>query len=54
MSEILCKTCAAWVDCKDKGFCLCENLFTYTARTKCSDYVKGTPITEEELDEGEV
>ena len=48
--EILCKTCICWVDCKDRGFCLCEKLFTYTAKTECADYVNGTPCTEKEFD----
>lgn len=48
--EILCKTCICWVDCGAKGFCLCEDLFTYTAKTECDDYVNGEPSTEREFD----
>lgn len=52
---ILCTTCAAWVDCGKKdgkpyGFCLCQDLFTYTAETKCADYVNGTAMTEKEFE----
>lgn len=32
-------------------FCLTEPLFTYTARTHCSDFIDGTPVTEKEFDE---
>ena len=50
--EILCKSCIKWVDCsidnEPHGFCLLEDLFTYTERTSCNDYVKGEPFTEEE------
>ena len=55
---ILCKSCIYWVDCGEKenkpyGFCLAEDLFTYTARKHCNDYTKGTPITEEEFENAE-
>lgn len=54
MKEILCKTCAHWVDCtkggKADGFCLNEPLFTHTARTRCPDYTRGTPMTEDEYE----
>ena len=56
MSEILCKKCNKWVDCssdknKDLGFCLNEDLFTYTAKDKCSDYSVGKTITEQEYEQ---
>ena len=35
------------------GFCLEEDLFTYTEKTICGDYTKGKPMTEEEWDECE-
>ena len=52
--EVLCKTCVRWVDCGKKdgeqyGFCVLEPLYTYTAYTRCSDYLKGTPLKEKEL-----
>lgn len=54
-SEILCLTCAAWVDCgerenKPRGFCLTRDLFTYTAEIRCNDYIKGNPVTEKEFE----
>ena len=53
--EIVCKKCACWVDCtkngETKGFCLQENLFTYTAKTSCQDYIEGTPMTEQEYED---
>ncbi len=53
---MLCKTCNFWVDCgkknrKPHGFCLCEDLFTYTAKQKCVNYAKGTPMTAEKWEE---
>lgn len=50
--KILCTTCCAWVDCGEKdgkpyGFCLCQKLFTYTAKTACIDYMNDTVATEE-------
>lgn len=56
-TDILCETCSKWVKCKaDKkakvnehyGFCLWQDLFTYTNNKKCSDYCKGNPMTEQE------
>ena len=54
-SEILCLTCAAWVDCGERekkpwGFCLARDLFTYTAETRCTEYSEGKPITEDEFE----
>lgn len=54
-NEVLCKKCVAWVDCGEKenksyGFCLQEPLFTYTARTECSDHIEGTPSTEQDYE----
>ncbi|MBO7715810.1 MAG: hypothetical protein J6S85_19765 [Methanobrevibacter sp.] len=49
----ICKTCSCWVDCKDKGFCLCEDLFTYTEKSSCKMYEEGTPITEEEYEKAQ-
>lgn len=49
--EILCKTCICAVLCKDKQFCLNEELFTYTAKTSCQDYIQGTPMTEQEYED---
>ena len=49
--EILCKTCICAITCKDKQFCLCEPLFTYTERSECKDYIKGIPSTEEEWED---
>lgn len=53
--KILCKTCNHWCDCgvkdgKPHGFCFMEDLFTYTWRSKCSNYVSGDPVTEEEFE----
>ena len=52
--EILCKTCFYWVDCSKKekthGFCLMCDLFTYTKKTKCRDYINGKPMTEKEFE----
>ena len=50
---VLCKSCIKWVDCSKNnnlpmGFCLCEDLFTYTEKLQCHEYVKGTPYTEAE------
>lgn len=53
--EIVCTKCSCWVDCsrgeETYGFCLTEPLFTYTAKTRCSDFIDGTPLTEKEFDE---
>ena len=51
--KILCKTCVNWVDCKTKGFCLLEDLFTYTKKRRCIDYEKGEPVTEQEYEEAQ-
>lgn len=54
---ILCEKCSKWVKCKADekakvnehyGFCLCQDLFTYTQNKKCCDFCKGEPMTEEE------
>ena len=59
---ILCETCSYWVKCRltDKaavkgawGFCVREELFTYTQRDKCKDYQKGEPITSEEWEDSQ-
>ena len=55
MSDVLCKTCSKWVDCKNDdnvslGFCLSEELFTFTERESCENYSEGKPMTEEEFD----
>lgn len=54
--KIVCKKCSCWVDCtKDKnkpyGFCLMEDLFTYTEKTKCEKFIDGTPVTEKDFDD---
>jgi hypothetical protein len=56
MQEIICSKCSSWVDCGIKygeryGFCLLQDLFTYTARTDCVDFTEGKPLTEKEYDE---
>jgi hypothetical protein len=48
----ICKTCIRWVDCKNKGYCVLEPLYTYTKKENCSDYVQGEPMKENE--EGQV
>lgn len=55
MKEILCESCSYWVDCgmedgKPYGFCLAQDLFTYTAETSCGEYSEGKPLTEEEFE----
>ncbi len=55
MNKILCKKCTSWVDCGEKenlpfGFCLKKDLFSYTAETKCSMYLEGTPMSEQEFE----
>ena len=54
MKDILCMTCCKYVLCKnfETSFCTSEDLFTHTEKEECSDYCKGTPITEEEYDRG--
>ena len=57
-TDILCESCSKWIRCKaDKkskvnekhyGFCLWQDFFTYTSETKCLDYCKGEPMTEQE------
>ena len=37
-------------DGKPYGFCLAQDLFTYTAETSCGEYSEGKPLTEEEFD----
>lgn len=53
--KILCKTCIFWVDCtkdnKPKGFCLLEDLFTYTDKEVCENYTEGKPVTEAEYED---
>lgn len=58
MKEVLCKSCLCWIDCDPKGrkgkpygFCLCRDLFSYTAETECKDYVNGTPSTDKEWED---
>lgn len=56
--ETLCEKCIVWVDCGKKGgephgFCLYEDLFTYTARKQCNDYVEGKPATEEQWEQAQ-
>lgn len=53
--DVLCETCNFWVDCtrednKPHGFCICRDLFTYTYETRCKDYAKGTPISEDDFE----
>lgn len=48
----ICKTCIRWVDCKNKGYCVLEPLYTYTKKENCSDYVQGKPMKENE--EGQI
>ena len=53
--DILCKFCAHWVDCGEKGgepwgFCVFRDLYTYTAYTRCGDYDRGEPMTEAEFE----
>lgn len=58
-SECKCCHCSNWVNCKwfngkPYGFCLTEDLFTYTCKfvdEDCSNFEEGTPITEEEWEE---
>ena len=55
MKEILCESCSHWIDCGTKdnkpyGYCVMEDLYTYTARKKCPDYCRGEPVKEEELE----
>ena len=54
MKDILCMTCCKYVLCKnfETSFCTSEDIFTHTEKEECSDYCKGTPITEEEYDRG--
>lgn len=48
----ICKTCIRWVDCKNKGYCVLEPLYTYTEKENCPDYVQGKPMKENE--EGQI
>ena len=52
-----CEKCNNWVDCQYKekglGFCLCQELFTYTKlddNEPCEDFVTGCPMSPEEFD----
>ena len=47
----ICQKCTWWVDCHNKGFCLQEDLFTYTEKESCRDFEQGKPMTEEEYEE---
>ena len=43
--KVLCKSCIKWVKCEREegvimGFCLNEDLFTYTAKLRCPNYMK--------------
>ncbi len=58
MNKVLCKKCICWVDCGEKekrpyGFCLSKDLFTYTAETKCGNFIKGVPFTEAEWEDAQ-
>ena len=53
MTKILCKTCIYSVLCDDKQFCLIEDLFTYTKKTRCKSYEEGSPITEAEYEKAQ-
>lgn len=53
MKKNICKTCLNWIDCGDKGFCLIEPLFTYTAKNRCSDYSHGSPSTDDEYEQAQ-
>ncbi|MBO7731858.1 MAG: hypothetical protein J6S67_04880 [Methanobrevibacter sp.] len=55
MGNILCETCVHFVSCgiRDRriyGYCLFEDLYTYTSRKRCEDYTEGVPLKEEELE----
>ena len=53
-NKILCYHCSSWVDCSNdaekKGFCITENLYTYTEREECKDFEEGDPMTEQEYE----
>ena len=54
-NDILCKSCAHWVDCGERdgkpwGFCISRDLYTYTSCTRCGDYDRGEPMTEAEFE----
>ena len=51
MDNVLCTHCGYWVKCKNNGFCLIQDLFTYTNETECEMFEEGIPITEEEYNE---
>lgn len=52
--DILCESCAHWVDCGGpSSFCLIEDLFTATARKECPNYEEGVPCTEEEWEKAQ-
>lgn len=45
----ICEKCVRWVNCGKKdgktyGFCVLESLYTYTVRSCCRDYLKGSPM----------
>jgi len=53
--DILCTHCSYWVRCipnekakvkEPYGFCMVEDLFTYTFRDKCSAHNEGKPTEE--------
>ena len=49
MSGNICEQCSAWINCgeKDKkpyGFCLWEDLYTYTERSWCKEFSEGRPM----------
>lgn len=52
-SECLCITCMNWVNCgwkngKPLGFCICEDLYTYTNKSvneDCLNYTEGQSIS---------
>lgn len=55
--DVLCTHCIKWVKCtphknskvqEPYGFCLAEDLFTYTARNRCKEFTAGECCTEQE------
>ena len=54
--DCLCCSCSIWIDCEWKsgkpfGFCLMQDLFTYTCKSTkecCIDYQQGNPVSEKE------
>ena len=61
--NILCTSCIYWVKCKKAerkekftkpyGFCTLEDLFTYTAKTRCQDCENGEPMSEAQWEEAQ-